>query len=116
MARVFKIRHRATGSYSRGGMDPRFDKKGKVWTSRSALSNHLNLVRAKTYDGCDLVEIEVTHTEVSSTDVGAHLQAIIDAKANKEAERRRKRESAQKAAVEAAERAELARLKNKYEQ
>ena len=43
MTTVFKIRNRA-GLFSTGGDTPSWSKKGKAWSSKGALSNHITLV------------------------------------------------------------------------
>jgi hypothetical protein len=74
------IRHKPTGTYSTGGMNPCFTSKGKVWNSLGALKNHLNLAIASTsgywnpkhiglrsefrkYGECELVTFEIVHNE-----------------------------------------------------
>lgn len=55
---VYKIR-RSDGLFSKGGMSPSFSKKGKVWTSKGAVSNHISLVggyKRKAY-GEDIVVV-----------------------------------------------------------
>ena len=43
MTAVFKIKS-PTGLYSTGGDTPSWSKKGKVWSSKGALSSHITLV------------------------------------------------------------------------
>lgn len=38
---MYKIQDSSTGLWSNGGTSPYFTKRGKVWTSRGALLNHL---------------------------------------------------------------------------
>src|ERR1700743_3970380 len=40
---TYKLRDKATGLFSTGGTNPRWTKKGKVWTSAGALKSHLTL-------------------------------------------------------------------------
>jgi hypothetical protein len=37
----YKIRNRLTGEYSRGGSWPSFTKKGKIWSTKGGLTNHV---------------------------------------------------------------------------
>lgn len=69
---IYKIRRRSDGMFSGGGMTPRFSDKGKVWNNKSALSNHLNLVRDSTYADCDVVVYRRQETEVESMPVAAY--------------------------------------------
>lgn len=48
MTRYFKVVNKE-GLFSTGGMEPRFNKRGKVWTSIGALKNHLNQFRDSHY-------------------------------------------------------------------
>jgi hypothetical protein len=40
--KVYKIRNKITGLFSTGGMEPKFNKKGKVWNGIGPLKNHLH--------------------------------------------------------------------------
>lgn len=46
---VFRVKNLRTGLYSTGGGYPSWTKRGKLWTSKGALKNHLNLVRQAAY-------------------------------------------------------------------
>lgn len=104
---VYKIRN-AQGLFSSGGMHPQFSKKGKVWTTKSALSNHISLVRGAIYNGCVVVEYEYTEMGTST------LDAIFAAKADrkKKAEEKRKKQLADFARQR--DLTELARLRALY--
>lgn len=73
----YQIRRRTDGLYSTGGTNPRFTKRGKLWT-KSPLHSHLNLVakygsRGYTmhpYADCDVIEIELT--EKAATDIDTY--------------------------------------------
>ena len=39
--KVYKIRHKITGLYSRGGETPFWNKKGKTWSSLAHLKRHI---------------------------------------------------------------------------
>ena len=51
---MFKIRHKITGLYSRGGYEPVFDKKGKVWRGINHVRSHITLIRdsPRSYKKC----------------------------------------------------------------
>ena len=68
---MYKIRDITTGLYSKGGTSVRWGKKGKIWTEKGHLSNHLAQFRDpnKTYEGCEIVELAlVTRSEISIAD------------------------------------------------
>lgn len=111
MATVYKIRDRKTGLYSTGGTWPNWNAKGKVWTTTSAVSNHLGLGgMAKHYQGCEVVEIEVTYKEVAAVSVDDRLQANRNRKAAREQKRKEKAEEV----ARAHDLALLANLKARY--
>lgn len=45
--KVYKIRDKNTGLYSKGGYYTSFTKLGKTWSTKGALSLHLALLREK---------------------------------------------------------------------
>jgi len=107
---LLKIRNPRTGLYSTGGTTPRWTKKGKVWRGVGPLKNHLNLIRGRVYEGCEVVEFEM-HIEEADT---YPVQALLDAHRAKreEVERARKERIAKR--KEAVERAQLRHLLHKY--
>jgi hypothetical protein len=44
VVKAYKIRDRETGLFSTGGMTPRWNKTGKVWSTEGQLKSHLRLV------------------------------------------------------------------------
>lgn len=53
--KLYRIRHKLTGQFSKGGYDPiqnpkgegrGWSKRGKVWTGLGPLKNHLNIARS----------------------------------------------------------------------
>ena len=42
----FKIRRKSDGKFSSGGSEPTFTKRGKIWTTRGAVTLHLRQVSA----------------------------------------------------------------------
>jgi hypothetical protein len=57
---MYKIRHKETGLFSKGGTDVRWSKKGKIWAAKGHLSNHLAQFSdpEKVYEDAEIVEIE----------------------------------------------------------
>lgn len=109
---AYKVRHPKSGLYSTGGTSPRWNTKGKVWNNKGALSNHLKLVNDRTAYGedCEVVTIEITMVETSSTPLSALLQAKKDAATKKDDARK----AAALKAQEAIDLETLARLKKLY--
>lgn len=70
----FRIRNKLTGKYQRAGSWVSWDHKGKTWTTKSSLSNHLRLISrhfgSKYYDpeNWEIVTIEVIKTPINTTD------------------------------------------------
>lgn len=93
MAIVYKIR-RSDGLFSMGGCDPRFNKVGKIWKQRGHLTNHLTWVAehgrrgTKTYDDCEVVQYELTETQVGEPiSINGYIQEHIHKKFLAEQER-----------------------------
>ncbi len=68
-------------------------KKGKLWTSKGALSNHLGLVKPSVYKDAKLITYELTEQEIGSQS----LQEFLAEKALRKAVR----EQAEQARIEA---------------
>lgn len=87
---IYKIKRRRDGLFSTGGSSPTFTKKGKVWTSRGAVTSHLNLVNNiwYWYRDCDLVEYEVVEKQMTSQT----LEQVIAEQKQKAEERQKTRE------------------------
>lgn len=81
---IYKIRRRSDGKFSGGGIYPNFSDKGKVWNNKSALSNHLNLVKGSTYADCDIVVYQRMDVEVGSQPVAAYTADRQAAREQKE--------------------------------
>jgi hypothetical protein len=88
---IFKIRNKADGLFSSGGMDPSWSKKGKRWRGIGPLKNHLNLIKRRVYAGCEVVEIEVTFKETSNYLVADLLDARDKKRADEIADRKAQR-------------------------
>ena len=114
----FKIRRKSDGLFSNGGVSPSFTKSGKTWTNRGGLTQHLTIVdnrsgygkQGRVYDGCEVVEVEVTRLEVGTSSVQNYLNVLGE----KKKEKQRKVEASSKRERERRERAELTRLKARY--
>lgn len=72
---LFKIRRKSDGLFSTGGYFPAWHKSGKTWNNRSALSNHINLVKRSSYSDAEVVIFEVIEQGVSPN----MLQELFDA-------------------------------------
>lgn len=93
MALVYRIRCKLTGTFSTGGVTPGWSKKGKMWTGKGPLSNHLGLVHPGVYKNADIVAYELVEQEIGVES----MQEFLDAKAQRKAAR----EAADKAQIEA---------------
>jgi len=92
---IFKIRDPNTGLFSSGGMSPSFSKKGKVWKGIGPLKNHLNLVKRRTYEGCEVVEVVVNYDEADCYPIVDLFDARDQKRADAEAERKARRAAAE---------------------
>jgi len=83
----YRIRRRSDGLFSTGGSPPGFTKKGKLWRTQGALTNHFNLVSGwqgkaqDVYANCDIVTYELTEQETEVRSAHEVLQAVADRKA-----------------------------------
>lgn len=68
---VYKIKH--DNLFSSGGTCPTFGIKGKTWSTRGAVSNHLAQFSEKRlkeyYEDCEIAVYEFIETEVDSVNV-----------------------------------------------
>lgn len=107
---VYRIRRKRDGLYSAGGGYPRWTAKGKVWSGRGPLTNHLNLVRDGMYAECEVVTVRIVEEEVSAESVDAVL-ADVDRRREEREARAREQFRRQE---EREERQRLAELQAKY--
>jgi hypothetical protein len=58
---MYKIRHRKTGLFAKGGQRVSWSKKGKIWSERGHLSNHFALFSdpVKAYEGAEIIESDM---------------------------------------------------------
>jgi hypothetical protein len=96
---VYKIR-RADGLYSTGGLAPKFNEKGKVWSGLGPLRNHLNTVATSRgpdhYVNCEVVKVRVSRTVEDAYPI-ADLTTAMDRERQKaEAARRELAEADEK--------------------
>ncbi|WP_049739156.1 hypothetical protein [Brevibacillus reuszeri] len=119
---VYKIKHKETGLFSRGGTDPRnlWTKEGKSWSNIGHLKNHLNqyigmnqrsLLKNNSYENAEIVKVEVNYDMCFKTDVMDMMSIMIDKKVKAEEEYQDK----VKKWHEERERKQLEELKRKYE-
>jgi hypothetical protein len=109
---IFKIRNRTTHLFSRGGVNPKFDTKGKVWRGIGPIKNHLNVVHnaGKVYWGCEVVKILV-HTEDAEV---TPVLDLIEEQDKKRADKQQAREEQNRKFRESQERDTLRKLQKKY--
>jgi hypothetical protein len=50
--KIYKIRQKSTGLFSKGGNPPKFDKIGKTWTSFKNIKLHFMMISASYNDEC----------------------------------------------------------------
>lgn len=122
---VYKIRHKETGLFSRGGTDARniWTKEGKSWSNIGHLKNHLNqyisysnysgktLTNNNPYEYAEIVKVEINYDMCFKTDVMDMVNIMIDKKVKAEEEYQKKVRQWQ----EERERKQLQELKLKYE-
>lgn len=97
---LYKIRHKVTGLFSKGGETPSWSKKGKTWSSLGHLKRHISgVVDSRYHYMKDMVNWEIIEIEVSETlkSIGtAQDIAMEKVRKNKEQELEWKREIAEK--------------------
>lgn len=82
--KVYKIRHKDTGLFSTGGMQPRWTKHGgKNWNKINYVHSHINQLKtdytpADIYSRAEIVEAEITETLVHVEDAKDHLNKVYD--------------------------------------
>jgi hypothetical protein len=103
-SKVYKIRHKQTGLYSSGGSTPRWNARGKTWTSRGPLNAHLGLVMDTEWRRADMKNWEIVELEVREIGVYTVDNAIVDIQ-----HKRIKRKEAQNRAIEKYQREEKER-------
>lgn len=107
---VYKIRNTQTGLYSKGGLYPRWDKKGKIWKRTADLSNHIGIVRAGVYNDAEIIVLEIQEAPVEIISIKEYTNAITERR-NK---RIKARDDRYNAYLRQKELAELERLQSKY--
>ena len=115
MHKVFKIRNKETGLFSRGGTKPAniWSKEGKSWTNIGHLKNHLNQFTQgwHPYHNAEIVEVEINYDNCMKMDISELFDEI---KVNKLKLEEKYRLQTQKWREEQ-ERKQLRELKMKYE-
>jgi hypothetical protein len=94
--KIYKIRNKDTGLFSKGGMTPYWSKKGKTWNSFGHLKLHLSQMvkidyytkqvtyRAKDLDKWEIIEIEVVETSKPLCDALVLIQQKFDEEKEKQ--------------------------------
>jgi hypothetical protein len=67
---IYKIRHKKTGLYSKGGYDPQWSNKGKTWNHIGHIKLHLREIMInprikKDLENWEIIEIALVQTENS---------------------------------------------------
>ena len=105
---IYKIKRRSDGLFSKGGCDPVFDKRGKIWRHIGHLKSHLNQPDFdRPYKDCEIVVLRVVETQVDTLSLEDLLaENEIRTKARDRALQKRllnaKRQAAESAVKEAA--------------
>ena len=98
--KLYKIRHKETGLYSKGGSYPSWSKKGKTWSTLGHLKRHIAcVVDCRYHKMNDMVNWEILEIDVSETltPIGtAQDIALEKVKKNLEQQQRWAREKAEK--------------------
>lgn len=88
---IYKIK-RKDGAYSKGGTRQSFGPKGKIWTSKGALSNHFaqfNKRDLKWYnENCEIVEYELSETELVTVSISDYLEGVKERREKRDAPRK----------------------------
>ena len=88
--KLYKIRHKITGLFSKGGCNPFWTKKGKTWSTLSHLKRHINsVIDYRYHKSADMQNWEVIEIEVSETLTPiCTAQDIANEKINKDNQKR----------------------------
>lgn len=112
---VYKIKRLIDGQFSSGGSWPGFSKSGKTWNSIRNLNSHLDQVDFKQqpniYDGCVVVEYNVTIEEFSRYPVSNAVAERDRIRQQKKMEAEQRKQQAK----EQREYSEYCRLKKQFE-
>lgn len=90
----FKIRRKTDGLFSMGGSNPSFNKKGKTWTGKGHITNHVRQLdrrwgKPDPYEDCELVTCEIVITD--REDMPDYMVAADAKKAVKDANQKEAR-------------------------
>jgi hypothetical protein len=118
--KIYKIRNKKTGLFSKGGSDGRdiWTKEGKSWSSLGHLKNHIALfihgnkkAGDYPYEDAEIIEIEVNYNNCFKMDINEVLENMIGKRVRIE----KQREEKYRKWREEYERKQLEELKKKYE-
>ncbi len=93
MPEIYKIRN-AEGLFSTGGSYPNFNARGKSWSHRGHLSNHLaQLGKHGQSDyirqGCEVVTYELVQTESDTVSITDYIDGVTERRKRREADQAR---------------------------
>ncbi len=93
MPEIYKIRN-AAGLFSTGGTYPNFNARGKSWSHRGHLSNHLaQLGKHGQTDyirqGCEVVTYELVQTESDTVSITDYIDGVTERRKRREADQAR---------------------------
>jgi hypothetical protein len=83
---MYKIRRKSDGLFSRGGIDPPFSKRGKIYPTLGILKNHLAWVKEYIEKGVNNAQsayfndteiVEYVEVEANATPTSAYLKKEI---------------------------------------
>lgn len=94
--KVYKIRNKETGLFSKGGTsfsekNDIWVKEGKTWSNLGHLKNHLNLFFTSSnfknsrypYNNAEIIEVEISYDDCLKFDVDDLVEEILEKKVNK---------------------------------
>lgn len=119
--KVFKIRHRETGLFSKGGSSDWkiWTKEGKSWSNVGHVKNHLHMFLdydgnkrdGFPYDNAELIEVEINYDVCFKTDLEELVSTMSEDRAKQEEKYRLQHEKW----IKEQELKQLEELKKKYE-
>lgn len=120
MSKVYKIRDKKTGLFSRGGTRVSYlwSKQGKAWSNIGHIKNHLiqfyshSVAKENPYANAEIIEIDIDYDKSPKFDVSV----LYDGIEQKQKFDKKRAEELTKEYREKAERKTLEELKKKYEE
>lgn len=92
---IYKIKSRKTGQFSKGGADPTFTKKGKIWTNIGHVRTHLNCLTKRGHQvyvdhDAEIIVLELIELPIETIDLQECIQETKDRKQEQEQLRKQK--------------------------